>query len=133
MAHVGAGRYGGTASGTGGRGASGAAVGSIGGRARAAAEGDDLDHEGIDWERIAIFGAGIAIGALLGAGVSAFTIPVSGPEARRAVRRGARRMMWRSQDAWEDLRDELAAATLRRQKQLRRGRRRVRERWDPEM
>lgn len=132
MAQVGGGRYGGAASAERARGSAAAAVGSIGGRARAA-DADDLDHEGIDWERIAIFGAGIALGALLGAGVSAFTAPLSGPDARRAVRRGARRMMWRGQDAWEDLRDELAAATIRRQKQFRRGRRRVRERWDPEM
>lgn len=128
MAHVGGGKYGGAASAGSGRGATGAAIGSITGRARSVAEADDQD-DGFDWERLAIFGAGVALGALLGAGVSVFTLPVSGPEARRAVRRGARRAMWRSQDAWEDLRDELAAATLRRKKQLRRGRRRARERW----
>ena len=82
-----------------------------------------------DWERVAVLGVGIAVGALLGAGVSFFTAPMSGPAARRAVRRTARRALWRGQDAWEDLRDELSAATLRRKKDLRRRRRRARETW----
>ena len=130
MAHVGGG-YAGTAGEIGASRTSRTAAGSIGARARSLSQAEQADGE-FDWERLAVFGAGIAIGAMLGAGVTMFTAPVSGPDARRAVRRGARRALWRGQDAWEDLRDELAAATLRRKKQLRRGRRRLRNDWQAE-
>jgi hypothetical protein len=87
------------------------------------------DDGGVDWDRVGIFGAGIALGALLGVGITLFTAPVSGPDARLAVRRRARHALWSGKDAWEDLRDELAAATMRKKKELRRRRRRVREVW----
>lgn len=87
------------------------------------------DDGEFDWERVGIFGAGIALGALLGVGVTLFTAPVSGQDARQAVRRRARRAVWSGRDAWEDLRDELAAATLRKKKDLRRRKRRVRAAW----
>lgn len=90
----------------------------------------DMPDDGeFDWERVGIFGAGIALGALLGVGVTLFTAPVSGQDARQAVRRRARRAVWSGRDAWEDLRDELAAATLRKKKDLRRRKRRVRAAW----
>lgn len=93
-----------------------------------AADAADEDG-GLDWDRVGIFGAGIALGAILGVGITLFTAPVSGPDARRAVRRRARHALWTGKDAWEDLRDELAAATMRKKKELRRRRRRVREAW----
>lgn len=87
------------------------------------------EDDGTDWERVGVFGAGIVLGALVGVAVTLFTAPVSGRDARLAVRRRARRVAWSGTDAWEDLRDELAAATLRKKKDLRRRRRRVREAW----
>lgn len=96
---------------------------------RAEAPSDDEDG-GFDWDRFGVFGAGIALGALLGVAVTLFTAPVSGADARRAVRKRARHAVWTGRDAWEDLRDELSTATARKKKELRRRRRRVREVWD---
>lgn len=101
-------------------------VGKIGREAASASRQADSE-EGLDWERLAVFGVGIAVGALLGVGVTLFTAPVSGRAARRAVRRGARHALWRGQDAWEDLRDELTTAALSRRKALRRRKRRAKE------
>lgn len=129
MAHVAGGAYAGSARAGRAAGTARGEAGNVGGRARSLPMAEQQEDEGFDWERVAVFGAGIALGAVLGASVTMFTAPLSGPAARRAVRRGARRALWRGQDAWEDLRDELAAATLRRKKQLRRGRRRVRSDW----
>ena len=89
----------------------------------------EADDAAFDWDRVGIFGAGIAIGALLGAAITLFTAPVSGPDARRLVRRRARRAVWSGRDAWEDLRDELAIATRRKKKELRRRKRGVRAAW----
>ena len=68
-----------------------------------------------DWQQMAIFGAGLALGILLGAGVALLTAPQSGEEARAVIRRGARRttrtLGRRSRSAWLDLRDELQLAS----------------------
>lgn len=88
-----------------------------------------IEEGEFDWERVGVFGAGLALGALLGVGITFFTAPMSGPDARHAVRRRARRLAWRGTDAWEDLRDELTAATLRKKKELRRRKRRFRDAW----
>ncbi|MBA3889676.1 MAG: hypothetical protein H0X64_04025 [Gemmatimonadaceae bacterium] len=90
----------------------------------------DDDDEDFDWDRVGVFGAGIVLGALVGVAVTLFTAPLSGADARLAVRKRARHAVWTGRDAWEDLRDELATATARKKKQLRRRRRRVREVWD---
>jgi hypothetical protein len=93
-----------------------------------ASAGQD-DDDGFDWDRLGIFGAGIALGAVVGVAITLFTAPVSGADARRAVRKRARHAVWTGRDAWEDLRDELSTATARKKKELRRRRRRVRETW----
>src|SRR5512144_3189896 len=78
-------------------------------------------HE-TDWQRVAIFGAGLALGLTLGAGAALLAAPQSGEETRLALRSRARRLSRatgrRSQDAWEELRDELrsAARALRRRR-----------------
>jgi gas vesicle protein len=57
--------------------------------------------------------AGMAVGLLVGAGVALLLAPREGTDARRALRRRVRRLGYRGQDAWLDLRDELRRATIR--------------------
>lgn len=92
--------------------------------------GSAVADDGFDWDRLGVFGAGIALGAVVGVAITLFTAPVSGADARRAVRKRARHAVWSGRDAWEDLRDELSTATARKKKELRRRRRRVREVWN---
>src|SRR5258708_14651623 len=75
-----------------------------------------------DWQQVAVFCAGLALGILVGAGAALLTAPQSGREARSDIRHYARRkrraLGRRSRDAWLDLRDELrdAARSLRRRR-----------------
>ena len=68
-----------------------------------------------DWQQVAIFGAGLALGVLVGAGAALLTAPRTGAETRAALAAGARRTrrtaQRRSRDAWDDLRDEIRSAT----------------------
>ncbi len=72
-----------------------------------------------DWQQLAIFGAGLALGITLGAGVALLTAPQAGWKTRSDIKRYAknkrRALRNRSRDAWLDLRDELrhAAESLR--------------------
>ena len=82
---------------------------------------DEVTHE-TDWQQLAIFGAGLALGLALGAGAALLTAPQSGEETR-AVLRGRVRRIKRSagrtsRDAWVELGDELrgAARSLRRRR-----------------
>lgn len=75
-----------------------------------------------DWQQFSVFGAGVAIGIALGAGIALVTAPRTGAETRAALRSGAGRMRRstsrRGRDTWDDLRDELdrASRALRRRK-----------------
>jgi hypothetical protein len=84
----------------------------------------------IDWERVAVFGTGIALGAAIGAGVALLFAPYSGREARAAIRRRGVRLAHQGRDAWDDLRDELQWAARRGKRRL--GRRVQRARWAAE-
>ena len=68
-----------------------------------------------DWHQLAIFGAGLALGIAVGAGVALLTAPQAGDESREDIKRYARRtsrmLGRRSQNAWLDLRDELRGAS----------------------
>jgi gas vesicle protein len=88
------------------------------------------DEEEVDWERVAVFGTGIAIGAVLGASVALLFAPASGEEARAAIARGSARLARGGKDAWEELRDELEWATRRGKRRV--GRRVQRARWAAE-
>jgi hypothetical protein len=57
--------------------------------------------------------AGVAVGLLVGAGMALLLAPLEGVDARRALRRRMRRVGYRGQDAWLDLRDELRHAAIR--------------------
>jgi len=84
-------------------------------------EGDEEAPE-TDWQRVALFGVGLAIGLTLGAGAALLAAPQTGEETRAALRSRARRLTRttgrKSQDAWEDLREELrsAARSVRRRR-----------------
>jgi hypothetical protein len=66
------------------------------------------------------FGAGLALGVLVGAGAALLLAPRSGEATRAAIGRGTRDLTIRAGDAWEDLRDELRLAARRGRKRLRR-------------
>ena len=99
--------------------------GGAGGPGRSS-ESDDS----IDWERVAVFGTGIALGAALGAGVALLFAPASGDQARAAIWRTGTRWVGRGRNAWDDLRDELEWAARRGKRRL--GRRVQRARWAAE-
>jgi gas vesicle protein len=102
--------------------------------ARAPASGTPAsarDGEGeIDWERVAVFGTGIAFGVALGAGVALLFAPQSGAATRAAIARSGSRWAHQGRDAWEDLRVELQWAARRGKRRI--GRRLQRARWAAE-
>jgi hypothetical protein len=89
-----------------------------------------VEQDEVDWERVAVFGTGIAIGAALGAGAALLFAPLSGEETRAAIARRGVRLAHRSRDAWDELRDELEWAARRGKRRV--GRRVQRARWAAE-
>jgi hypothetical protein len=81
----------------------------------------------VDWEHVGLVGAGLLVGALIGAGTALLLAPQSGHKTRGDIGRRARFARERANDAWDNLADELAAVTRRG----RRGARRMltRARW----
>jgi len=79
-------------------------------------------HDGTDWQQMAIFGTGLALGIALGAGAALLTAPRTGAETRAAFLAGAGRVRRttarRGRDAWDDLGDEIRSTTraLRRRR-----------------
>ena len=77
---------------------------------------DEGDYHETDWQQVAIFGAGLALGLALGAGTALLTAPQSGEETRAALRGKAKRFgrvtSRRSRNAWDELRDELHSAKM---------------------
>jgi hypothetical protein len=101
------------------------------GVAGADARTDGGNEEGeIDWERVAVFGTGIAIGGMIGAGVALLFAPSSGEETRAAIARRGARLAHRGRDVWDELRDELEWAARRGKRRV--GRRVQRARWAAE-
>jgi len=80
----------------------------------------------VDWEHVGLLGAGLLVGALVGAGAALLMAPQSGQETRTAIRRRARFARHRASDAWMQLADELAAAARRGRRRARRVMRRAR-------
>ena len=96
-------------------------------------DSDDLDEpsgrpyvRALEWADAGVFGAGIAVGVLIGAGAALLFAPQSGSETRDDIVRGTRDFGFRATDAWEDLREELRHAATRGAKRLQRGVRRGR-------
>jgi len=67
-----------------------------------------------DWQEVALFGAGLALGVILGAGGALLTAPRTGAETRAALGARAARLrrsgVRHSENAWDELRDELRQA-----------------------
>lgn len=80
----------------------------------------------LEWGDAGLFGAGIAIGVLIGAGAALLFAPQSGSETRDDIVRGTRDFGYRATDAWEDLREEFRHAATKGASGLRRGVRRGR-------
>jgi hypothetical protein len=78
-------------------------------------------REQSSWAQVAVFAAGVAVGALLGAGSALLTAPQSGIETRIALKRRARRARVRAESRWDDLGRELRAATRRSKRSVTRG------------
>ncbi len=100
-------------------------------------EVDDIDEvtgrpytRSLEWADAGVFGAGIAVGVLIGAGAALLFAPQSGSETRDDIVRGTRDFGYRASDAWEDLREELRHAATRSAKRLKRGVRRGRHTTD---
>jgi gas vesicle protein len=91
---------------------------------------DANDDAEIDWERVALFGTGIALGGMLGATVALLFAPASGGQIRAAIARRSARLAHAGRDTWDDLRDELEWAARRGKRRV--GRRLQRARWAAE-
>jgi hypothetical protein len=80
---------------------------------------DDAD---MDWRSLGIFGAGLAVGALLGAGVALLVAPASGFETRTRIVHGARRARERAvgsaSDQWEAIGDRVRRSAKRGRRSL---------------
>ena len=80
----------------------------------------------VDWEHVGLLGAGIVIGALIGAGAALLLAPTSGEEMRSTIRRQARLAKFRAGDAWDDLADQFTNVARRGGRRARRAMRRAR-------
>lgn len=70
-------------------------------------EEDHVNHED---HRARTFLAGLAIGALVGAGVALLFAPKSGQETRQAVARRAKHLARDARDRYDDVKDKLRRA-----------------------
>jgi gas vesicle protein len=74
-------------------------------------EDEGLGHEG---HGAGTFLAGLAIGALVGAGVALLFAPQSGQETRQRVARRARRLVRDARDRYDDVKDKARRARRER-------------------
>lgn len=92
-----------------------------------------------DWNQVALFGAGLALGLAVGAGATLLAAPRSGAETRAVLRakvgRARRSTSRRGRDAWDDLRDEIRGVkrALKRRKARRAAERDLRREVEREL
>ena len=80
-----------------------------------------MDTEsGTDWGRVGVFGAGLAVGVLLGAGTALLLAPHTGLETRVRLSRGARHAGDRVTERWDDLAEAVRRGASRGQRGLKR-------------
>ena len=77
--------------------------------------------EDMQWRNTAIFGAGVALGALLGAGAALLYAPQTGEEAREMLSERAQRFGGRIGERLDDARGDLGWYMRRGRRKLRRG------------
>jgi gas vesicle protein len=75
----------------------------------------------MQWRQAAIFGAGIAIGAMIGAGAALLFAPQSGEETREILGERARDVRGRIGDRFDDVRGDLNWYLRRGRRKFRRG------------
>lgn len=85
-------------------------------RARGKSYSDDMQ-----WRHAAIFGAGIALGAMIGAGAALLFAPQSGEETRELISERAQRFGGRLGERLDDARGDLGWYMRRGRRKLRRG------------
>lgn len=74
-----------------------------------------------EWARLATFGGGVALGALLGAGIALLFAPAAGEDVRELLLDQARAAGGRVRDRFDDLRSEARYATRRGRRGMKRG------------
>jgi YtxH-like protein len=77
--------------------------------------------ESMQWRHAAIFGAGVALGALIGAGTALLYAPRSGEEMREMLSERAQKFGGRIGDRFGDARGDLGWYMHRGRRKLRRG------------
>jgi hypothetical protein len=77
--------------------------------------------ETMEWDNIGIFGAGLAAGLILGAGLALLLAPRSGEETRELLGERSRWVTDRVSGGFDDLRGGVERATRRSRRKLRRG------------
>lgn len=85
-------------------------------KARGKSYSDDME-----WRHAAIFGAGIALGAMIGAGAALLFAPQSGDETRELISERARQFGGRIGDRIDDARGDLGWYLRRGRRKMRRG------------
>ncbi len=75
----------------------------------------------VDWARASVFGSGLALGALIGAGIALLTAPGSGSHTRRKIADAGRRAGGRAADAWDGLGDEIRVVRAKTRRDVKRG------------
>jgi len=78
-------------------------------------------EETMEWDSIGIFGAGLAVGLALGAGLALLLAPRSGEETRELLGERSRWLTDRMAGGFDDLREGMERATRRSRRKLRRG------------
>jgi len=78
-------------------------------------------EETMEWDNIGIFGAGLAAGLALGAGLALLLAPRSGEETREILGERSRWVTDHVAGGFDDLRDGVERATRRSRRKLRRG------------
>jgi hypothetical protein len=106
--------------------ANGATTAPRSGESPARPKGSPYREEG-GWRHAAIFAAGLAVGALLGAGTALLTAPQTGVETRIALKRRARTARVQAEDRFDELGRELRMAARRSRRTL--GRKMTKSRW----
>jgi gas vesicle protein len=77
--------------------------------------------ETMEWDNIGIFGAGLAAGLILGAGLALLLAPRTGEETRELLGERSRWVTDRVSGGFDDLRGGVERATRRSRRKLRRG------------